>query len=196
MAIEAAKMEHDRLEKINRLSKCGGTSTILGRNSSKLIGSSQLNSEDRLVPIKGSLFRRDMRPKQRLPENDTKIASNLSSNLLTSKEGHADGVTKPESRLDVMKRNRSVDFKLTIPNLEYAEKSVELDDETVNKSKKGADFPLIGAAPKEYPGRLLKGFEIANVSKELAYNDSPYAHHLEAMSPLAKKRLKEFTFHQ
>lgn len=102
-----------------------------------------------------------------------------------------------ESRPIGGKRNKSEDMRMKLPPIEFAENSVELEGESVSIDKKIARFDHQGQSSKERPqGLLFKGFEITNISKEMAFNDSPFTQHLEGKSPRVKKRLNHFKFAQ
>lgn len=200
--IEAfSQNERDKIRKINLISKGGGTSMIFGKRSSEFNSrkGSRLPSEVRRQKEGLNYFTREHKsiPRIRLNPKDQKASqdNNLESQAQVPTTGEFN--VEKESRLENLKRNRSVDLNLKLPNIEYAESSVELDGDIVTKNDQKEKFNIQSQQFKgKHLGRLFKGFELTNISKELAVNDSPYSKHLEEKSPLVKKKLKEFKFTQ
>lgn len=193
-------MEKDKIRKINLISKAGGMSMVFAKRSSHLNSSqgSRLRSDDRRILAKPSSLSRNHKEHLRIHlEKEEQLHSNQSSKLDSKVENTPNKMAENESRLAALKRNRSLDFKLKLPNIEYAENSVELDGDTISNAKKKVCFELNTSDLKDRPlGRLFNGFEITNVSKDLAFNDSPYSQHLEGKSPRVKSKLNLFKFTQ
>ena len=195
------KRSDDRLSHINSISKCGGSTIYLKRNTSKLseVNVSGLISNNKSLHNSHVFLSKGNRDlKLNLDSEDdikTKTISDnvLYSNKILTKKKEND----PEKQNMIYSRNKSLNFNLPALNIEYAEKSVELEDDAISNSHQYQKLNLVTKlSKKEYPSRLFKGFEITNISKEVAYSDSPYAKHLEQKSPRVKNKMKKFSFSQ
>lgn len=103
---------------------------------------------------------------------------------------------KPKSHREAsqrIKQDTNINFKLKLPVICFEDKSVDLGDDEVKREglkvdngKKGVDFT----------SGVFRGFEIANLTKDVALSDSPFAKALESRSPMAKKSLKQFRFNE
>lgn len=139
MLIDHAREDQNKKDRINFISKYGGSSMLAKGQVSRHFS----NSAARNIEFKENDPSCKITPTRLTKIKESKkikLNLNYPENLSSSKEGFIKpspniSVQKNNSSrfqpgaADLIKRNKSVDFKLDVSKLEYADKSIELDDE-------------------------------------------------------------------